>query len=695
MEATESPAIDVKHDNVNTQTDHAASAGPVTVGDVLLKRFMLMREIGSGGSSRVFRARDLLAVLGGNLAESDVALKLASIPKHQEEIDGSSLLLREALSTRHLSHPNILKVYDYHRDGDNVFVTMELVEGEPLNQLVKLHPDGILDYKRVVSIIDPVVAGLKAAHDAGIIHSDIKPSNILLSNNGDVKVIDFATSRPTLQGESEKSDFHAYTLAYASPQLLKDEPPSVGDDIYSLACVVYELLGGHQANASKISQKVAKISDQTESQKRQKSISYRPKKERIKPAGINQAQWRVLKHAMSSAGCKSFTSIEEFWQKFKRARHTQYRVLGSIAALGLAASIFAYLYHNVDLPNIVINQDSLTEANASLVNTTESVIESIAQLPLQERLQHLANIQDASIDAQSYLVSLLDKGDDVVIEDSAYVLNRLKPDTIQELSDASTNALNYDSNQYQIPNFQSILALVELAQRAYPDSLTVSELNRNIQQEKEHLITYLRLEYSALWQRPDKSIASAHSLNTIIQNLHQLGSRAPADDSSAVESLLASIKSAADGADVVRYYELVSFGRALSDHDKLTTALQGLDPNRFNAAKAIVDYAKDGQTNENSYPTQAAELWLRPSINSINDNLTTAWKDKDITSLHARLDDIAAQFHTTAANPAFEETVSLLDEKYSMKIKYYQTRQFLKSLASLRSNYERLPKGPE
>lgn len=122
-------ATDLK--NIDTQKIEQLPSGiQLAEGTILLGRYMLMRQIGQGGTSSVYRVRDMLAVLGGDESESHIAAKIVKVPPASASNHEQQMMLREALTTRHLAHPNILKVYDYHQDGDLYFVTMELIEGE-------------------------------------------------------------------------------------------------------------------------------------------------------------------------------------------------------------------------------------------------------------------------------------------------------------------------------------------------------------------------------------------------------------------------------------------------------------------------------------------------------------------------------------------------------------------------------------
>ncbi len=235
-------------------------------GSVIKNRFLLESEIGRGGMGVVYTARDLVQEGVGGKA-SLIAIKLLS-EEFKQHPEALLMLQKECKKAQSLAHPNIGTVYDFDRDEGNVYMTMELLSGCSLQAYLKEHQYKQISYEKVIAILSEIVAGLEYAHRRNIIHSDLKPANIFLTKNG-AKIFDFGIARAMkdtevsqvkvrhqqLPGEdsensSEKSDntvtevFIALTPSYASLEMFKGEPPDVRDDIYGLACIVYELLAG-------------------------------------------------------------------------------------------------------------------------------------------------------------------------------------------------------------------------------------------------------------------------------------------------------------------------------------------------------------------------------------------------------------------------------------------------------------------
>lgn len=230
-----------------------AYPGGVKPGDCIRGRFILEEEIGRGGMGIVFRALDLRKQETGD-KEAWVAIKVMS--NTLKRLPESLIALqREAKKAQKLAHPNIATVYDFDRDGDEAFVTMELLQGKPLADLFKTEFAGGISFNDALPIMQGMARGLAYAHQQGIVHSDFKPGNVFVNEKGTVKILDFGIAR-AIKKQSDKDsdnneqtlfdpgDWDAITPAYASFEMFYHAPPDPRDDIYALACVCYQLLSG-------------------------------------------------------------------------------------------------------------------------------------------------------------------------------------------------------------------------------------------------------------------------------------------------------------------------------------------------------------------------------------------------------------------------------------------------------------------
>jgi formylglycine-generating enzyme required for sulfatase activity/predicted Ser/Thr protein kinase len=220
------------------------------VGDMLQGRFTLVELIGEGGMSLVFKAIDLRRIEAG-APDPHVAIKVLTEP-FNEYFGSLTALQREAHKLQSLTHPNIVRVIDCDRDGQTVFMTMEYLAGESLQK--KLRPRGAsrMDPSVGEAIVTAVANALEYAHRNDIVHGDLKPGNIIITEKGEVKVIDFGMARFITRAEAtpqnpevprEKSP-KAVTPRYASPEMMAGHDPEPADDVYALACIAYEVLSG-------------------------------------------------------------------------------------------------------------------------------------------------------------------------------------------------------------------------------------------------------------------------------------------------------------------------------------------------------------------------------------------------------------------------------------------------------------------
>ena len=208
-------------------------------GTVLDRRYRIDAPIARGGMSTVYAGTDLR--LDRRVAVKVMAPALAHDPAFTERF------VREARTAARLSHPNAVAVFDQGaedtRAGRVVFLVMELVPGSTLREV--LHRRGRLRPDEAVSVLEPVLAALAAAHRAGLVHRDVKPENVLVSADGTVKVVDFGLARAVAApSTSTQSGMVLGTVAYVSPEQVARGVSDARTDVYSAGVVLFELLTG-------------------------------------------------------------------------------------------------------------------------------------------------------------------------------------------------------------------------------------------------------------------------------------------------------------------------------------------------------------------------------------------------------------------------------------------------------------------
>ena len=214
----------------------------IGTGAMLKDRFILDSEIGRGGMGVVYRAVDRRR-LEAMHRQPYVAIKLLSgdFRYHPEAL---RTLEAEARKAQELSHPNIVTVHDFERDGTHLFIVMELLEGEPLDNLLAQAGGAGLPSAQAQAILLGLCGGLGHAHARGVIHADLKPANIFVAANGEVKLLDFGIASATRDSGFDPASLGGLTLPYASPGMLEGAGRNARDDVYALGCVAYLLLSG-------------------------------------------------------------------------------------------------------------------------------------------------------------------------------------------------------------------------------------------------------------------------------------------------------------------------------------------------------------------------------------------------------------------------------------------------------------------
>jgi serine/threonine-protein kinase len=204
------------------------------VGALLDGRYRLEEVIGEGAMAGVWRGFD-------RLLERPVAIKLLR-PEFSSDQEVLERFRREARLAAVISHPNVVSVFDYAAGPDAAYMIMRLVEGPDLASVLARR--GRLPVDHALRVAAAVSDGLQAAHDVGLVHRDIKPGNILLDADGEVRVVDFGIARAIGEARTTHPNAIMASIRYCSPEQVTGEPVGAASDVYSLGLVLHELLTG-------------------------------------------------------------------------------------------------------------------------------------------------------------------------------------------------------------------------------------------------------------------------------------------------------------------------------------------------------------------------------------------------------------------------------------------------------------------
>jgi len=213
--------------------DHLVHRTPVE-GSRLADRYEVGAVLGHGGMGEVRAGYDTR--LDREVAIKFLRADLATDP------DVRSAFEREARAAAQLAHPNVVAIYDTDEQDDQPFIVMECLPGHTLAEEIQRGP---IEPRRLRYLASQVLAALQSAHDAGIVHRDVKPGNVLLTSTGDAKVSDFGIAKSLKDDTTNTGPLFA-TLGYLAPEQLRGEKASPASDQYSLAVVLYEAATGHR-----------------------------------------------------------------------------------------------------------------------------------------------------------------------------------------------------------------------------------------------------------------------------------------------------------------------------------------------------------------------------------------------------------------------------------------------------------------
>jgi serine/threonine protein kinase len=280
----------------------SAAAREVAIGDVLRNRYRVVGVLGHGGMATVFEAVDEYRVDLPTTSQRLAVKVLHTAVTQREEL--LSELQREFQHLQLLSHPNIVRVHEFDRDGDIAFFTMEFLDGALLSQVLGARKGVALSRPYTLATMRDVGAALAHAHSRGVLHGDINPQNIFITNNGELRVLDFGASHQILRDRwntdtrlSERAP--VATPGYASCQLLEGQYPDARDDVFAFACVAYVLLSGRHPFPNRTAVEAC-------------AQRLRPPR----PPRITNQQWRVLREGLRWERDRRPADVQQWLDRF-------------------------------------------------------------------------------------------------------------------------------------------------------------------------------------------------------------------------------------------------------------------------------------------------------------------------------------------------------------------------------------------
>ncbi|MEQ1531477.1 MAG: serine/threonine-protein kinase [Methylococcales bacterium] len=357
-------------------------AEPLELGDILKDRFVLVDSLGEGGMGMVFKALDKRKVEAED-RDPYVAIKVLR-PEMSTDQKLFMGLQRETKRAHQLSHPNIIQVYDFDRDGKHVFMSMEYLTGQTLSTLIKTaSPITLIE---AWPIIEGMGLALACAHDNNIVHSDFKPSNVYIKYNGVVKVLDFGIASKFNSKDNDDEDKTRYnprglgalTEAYASLEMLEGiEPPDPRDDVYAFGCVIYQLLTGNHPFSMLSAKQVYEFNK--DPQNRNRKLTPSP------IIGLSHKQMEALHKALSLERKQRTKTISELLDNLRNQHHSWKS--HSVFGLALAAAFATGLWFNrhTILPTPVTSgKEQVVAKNLANIQIQPGINPSVQSKPIAD-----------------------------------------------------------------------------------------------------------------------------------------------------------------------------------------------------------------------------------------------------------------------------------------------------------------------
>ncbi|WP_240223817.1 serine/threonine-protein kinase [Rheinheimera hassiensis] len=591
-----------------TAPSDSAPVAALQSGMLIKERYLLENKIGSGGMSDIYRATDLFLQQAG-VSNSTVAIKVLQ-QQFVDQPDALQLLLQEAHKTQQLSHPNIVRVFDVDSDQQHYFIVMECLDGESLDQVIKRYKPKGLTLKSAMNLLCQIADALDFAHKTGIVHADLKPANIMVNRSGEVKVLDFGVAQKlqlnhdiyAAEQQSQTAPLSGYTPAYASPQLLAGNTPCVADDIFSFACLSYELLTSkhpfERLPADKAQQQ---------------------NKQATKPAHLNLLQWQTLKRALQFDSAKRTVSISGIIKQFKQPVWQPAVAAAAVLLVGWGG----WQYHQQQQSTI-----------AELSNQSSA---------LQQKQQQYQQLNQASA---AELLAALDTNNNRTLETEG-ILRLQQNEILQHFEQQIDNIITDRSFNY--PNYPEIERILAQASELYPDSHYLAGLSSNMQRSKQTAIDVLRSQLSQLLLNQQyQQQSDAQDPYKIIAELKRIDSRYQAEPDNAEAAVYVSaFEQAVATNDAVALQRLISVGELLFSRHSDTAKLVEQGQQLAAAVDAMAAYRLAQSSGEPAtFPYQAAELFYQHSFSLLENELAVSEAAEQIDAVYTKLQQYDAEVPT-------------------------------------------------
>ncbi len=485
-----------------------------------------------------------------------------------------------------------------------------------------------------MKLLNQIVSALKYAHNQSVVHADLKPSNIMLTRDGTIKIFDFGVSRAlnlnadiyAAEVKDETNALCGYTPTYASPELLKGNEPEIKDDIFAFSYIAYELLTSQHP----FNRKPADLAQQSQMQ-----IS--------KPRNINYRKWRILSQGLQFDGLKRLDSFDTFNQRINAKHWPQITALATICGI---TAIAGYGYH--------LKNNEIIKLSSSIQQLEQNVAaeHQLANLPSSKLLESISSFPE----------------DKSLLKDGLLRKNRNRILSIYEKR--ITTILDRKGERY--PDYYAVQQELQSAKQLYPDSMMLSTLSADINNSWQATIDMLTHKINTLLEQGDYQEKSDE--NDIYQLMADLGNVKSdfklSPSKKAETTFLKQFNTASSQRDFSKLSEIIKAGNLIFTEQAhlLTSAIKLVD-----AIQQMNEYRKQKQHgNSPDFPYLAANLFYKYQFGNFNSQLNKVRTVAQLDKLNKNVNKL-----TTSLPNDFSPLIQI---RLSMATRYLEfSDQFLKA----------------
>ncbi|WP_394203340.1 serine/threonine-protein kinase [Shewanella waksmanii] len=573
------------------------------IGQCLKGRYLIESHIGSGGMSDIYKAKDLQFESAG-IAEPYVAIKVL-LPQYSATPEARQVLVREARKTQQLSHPNIIRVYDVDSDNQHHFLVMEWLDGESLDQVIKRSKPLGIKFDGVIKIITQISAALEYTHRQGIVHTDLKPSNIILTRQGQIKVFDFGVARAlqlnfdkfAVPNQEVSSPLSGFTPAYASLEQLEGQDGCAADDVYAFSCIVYELLSSkhpyHRQAANQVDIAQFKLE---------------------KPKNISLLLWPILKKGLALHKQDRAVSVDSM---VRRLATPKWPVMTSVAAAITLIVSVGWLYQSQH------NEIEQLQHTAHIVVQQQQKLADYQQLNGQQLLGQYAAITDISPLSKQGLLAMK------------------RPQIMAILARDIEQVPRIGKGQYR--NFSEINRILREGQLLFPDSATLASMQVEVDTNQQSVLNALSERLNMLLAQGRYGEHGSNDIGVILNDMQMVQSGyafVPSD--AAFELYQSRFNQALSNHDLKALASLDEVGELLFAHHEQAVDLLDYGQKMSAAVVEINSYNQAiSQGLDKPYPYGAAEIYYAETFEQLSVQLDSVSTPKELHAFDGVVSDLA------------------------------------------------------